>query len=106
MSSDSDETGQCTAHDKETNEECTCEEFESSSDKPTKCLSCSHSFRHHLIEKPRSQKRSSQVNALLAGILGSKGNHSKGAASSSKAGSSKASSSKAASSGFKPWGNL
>ncbi|KAJ7202107.1 hypothetical protein GGX14DRAFT_399679 [Mycena pura] len=99
MSSDSDETGQCTAHDKETNEECTCEEFKSSSDKPT-------NFRHHLVEKPGSQKRSSQVNALLAGILGSKGNHSKGAASSSKAGSSKASSSKAASSGFKQWGNL
>ncbi|KAJ6481612.1 hypothetical protein DFH09DRAFT_1107512 [Mycena vulgaris] len=80
-------TGECTAHDRNSNEECDCVEYVESEELEDYCDNCYHRLQHHLASKPGASKKRSGVNALLAGILGGapsgKGTVSKPRASSS-----------------------
>ncbi|KAJ7195165.1 hypothetical protein B0H12DRAFT_1082246 [Mycena haematopus] len=69
MSSESD-TGECTAHDKQSNGECDCTEYVEADDSPGFCGNCYHRRHHHLHTKPNASKKNPAVKSLLADILG------------------------------------
>ncbi|KAF8209153.1 hypothetical protein K438DRAFT_1960885 [Mycena galopus ATCC 62051] len=62
-------TGECTAHDKHSNQECDCVEFTESSEIPGYCENCWHRRHHHLFSKPAATKKSNAVKSLIAGIM-------------------------------------
>ncbi|KAJ7158391.1 hypothetical protein C8R43DRAFT_1124986 [Mycena crocata] len=86
MSSDS-LTGECSAHDKFSDQECECTDYIESDDIPGYCSSCYHKQAFHLLSKPGASQKSSGVQSLLTGMF-SRQDSSKGKASSSKAQSS------------------
>ncbi|KAJ6626524.1 hypothetical protein B0H10DRAFT_1941820 [Mycena sp. CBHHK59/15] len=99
------ETGEWGAHDKNSNEECDCHEYQDSSDIPGFCSNCYHHHEHHLLSKPGALAKPQGVQNLLADIL-RKREPSKQKASSSSGGSSSLGAILAASSGRKMLGGL
>ncbi|KAJ7286391.1 hypothetical protein C8J57DRAFT_1216582 [Mycena rebaudengoi] len=69
MSSESS-TGECTAHDKQSNQECDCTNYIEADDDPGFCGDCYHRRHHHLHFKPGASKKGAAVTSLLADILG------------------------------------
>ncbi|KAJ7031182.1 hypothetical protein C8F04DRAFT_1263212 [Mycena alexandri] len=78
-------TGECTAHDKHSEQECDCSAYTDATDIPGYCGDCYHRRQDHLVSRPGAVEKTSAVRSLLAGLAA---RNSK--ASSSKAGSSKA----------------
>lgn len=82
-------TGECTAHDRNSKEECDCTEYIESDEIPEYCGNCYHRLHFHLISKPGASQKNISVQSLLAGILGrddsgkATGSSSKGKASTS-----------------------
>ncbi|KAJ7732949.1 hypothetical protein DFH07DRAFT_968222 [Mycena maculata] len=63
-------TGECTAHNKITKEECNCTDYVESDEIEGFCAECFHRRQHHLLSKPAASQKSTNVNKLLAGLLG------------------------------------
>ncbi|KAJ7720709.1 hypothetical protein B0H16DRAFT_1738704 [Mycena metata] len=82
-----DSTGECTAHDKHSDQECDCSAYTDATDIPGYCGDCYHRRQDHLVSRPGAVEKTSAVRSLLAGLAARSSNLSK--ASSSKAGSSK-----------------
>ncbi|KAF7334666.1 hypothetical protein MVEN_02297100 [Mycena venus] len=85
-------TGECTAHDKQSKQECECTDYIEATDIPDYCGECYHRRYHHLLSKPGASKKGTAVKSLLADILGRNSDAGgKGKASSSKGGGFKSS---------------
>ncbi|KAJ7744084.1 hypothetical protein B0H16DRAFT_1858088 [Mycena metata] len=69
MSSEST-TGECTAHDKHSDQECDCTSYTEAADIPGYCGDCYHTRQDHLHSRPGAVKKTSAVQALLAGLGG------------------------------------
>ncbi|KAJ6476125.1 hypothetical protein C8R45DRAFT_1102414 [Mycena sanguinolenta] len=87
----SESTGECTAHNKYTNQECNCTDYVDALDIPGYCSNCYHKRQDHLASKPGAAQKSTSVRALLAGILRGRESDTKGKASSTSKGPPRAS---------------
>ncbi|KAJ7255651.1 hypothetical protein C8J57DRAFT_1655195 [Mycena rebaudengoi] len=73
----STETGECTAHDEDTKEECDCTDYRESTTKPGRCAACYHRLRDHLVPSPQpepsagsSNDTQKEVDRILGRIVG------------------------------------
>ncbi|KAJ7869214.1 hypothetical protein B0H14DRAFT_2572054 [Mycena olivaceomarginata] len=65
----SEPTGECTAHDKHSNEECDCVDYYETPDIPGYCSNCYHRRMFHLVSRPGASKKNDHVKSLLDGML-------------------------------------
>ncbi|KAJ7016808.1 hypothetical protein C8F04DRAFT_1280575 [Mycena alexandri] len=63
-------TGECTAHNRHSDEECDCTSYTEAADIPGYCGGCYHTRQDHLHSRPGAVKKTSAVQALLAGLGG------------------------------------
>ncbi|KAJ7436837.1 hypothetical protein FB451DRAFT_1193633 [Mycena latifolia] len=66
----SSRTGECSAHDKFSKQECDCTHYIESDEIAEYCGNCYHREHFHLNSKPGASQKTVSVTSLLAGILG------------------------------------
>jgi hypothetical protein len=65
----SEPTGECTAHDKHSNEECDCIDYYETPDIPGYYSNCYHRRMFHLVSRAGASKKNDHVKSRLDGML-------------------------------------